>query len=111
MLFNMWDMKNPSDSIKDFVEKHKLQDNIHPFLKEYLYGKPIEIDKVIESILTIVLICEQADTGHPTATACTGGDISENPEAKAFSDLADCMVEECERRNRELPPTQAVQTH
>ena len=90
----------------------------HPEEKYYIFGNggaarlAEQLDvPLLAQIPLVADICEQVDTGHPTATACTGGDISENPEAKAFSDLADRTVEECERRNRELPPTQAVQTH
>ncbi|MDE6018492.1 MAG: Mrp/NBP35 family ATP-binding protein [Muribaculaceae bacterium] len=90
----------------------------HPEEKYYIFGnggaaRLAETMQVplLAQIPLVADICENADSGHPTATACSGGEISENPEARAFSDLADRVVEECDRRNRELPPTQAVQTH
>lgn len=90
----------------------------HPDEKYYIFGNggaarlAEELNvPLLAQIPLVADICEKADSGHPTATECTGGDISENPEAKAFSDLADRTVEECDRRNRELPPTLAVQTH
>ncbi|MDE6650392.1 MAG: Mrp/NBP35 family ATP-binding protein [Muribaculaceae bacterium] len=90
----------------------------HPEERYYIFGNGGAArlaDKMqvplLAQIPLVADICEMADNGHPTATECTGGEISENPEAKAFSNLADRVVEECERRNRELPPTRAVQTH
>lgn len=90
----------------------------HPEEKYYIFGNGGAV-RLAESMNVPLLaqiplvadICEMADNGHPTATECTGGVISENPEARAFSNLADRVVEECDRRNRDLPPTQAVQTH
>ncbi|MDE5814360.1 MAG: Mrp/NBP35 family ATP-binding protein [Muribaculaceae bacterium] len=90
----------------------------HPEEKYYIFGNggasrlAEELNvPLLAQIPLVADICEKADAGHPTATECTGGEISENPEARAFADLADRTVEECDRRNRELPPTQAVQTH
>ncbi|MDE5871847.1 MAG: Mrp/NBP35 family ATP-binding protein [Muribaculaceae bacterium] len=90
----------------------------HPEEKYYIFGNggaarlAEELNVPLLARIPLVAdICEKADSGHPSATECTGGPISENPEARAFSELADRMVEACDRRNRDLPPTQAVQTH
>ena len=90
----------------------------HPEEKYYIFGTggaarlAEELNVPLLARIPLVAdICEKADSGHPTATACTGGDLSENPEARAFAELAERTVAECDRRNRDLPPTKAVQTH
>ncbi len=90
----------------------------HPEEKYYIFGREgaarlaAELGvPLLAQIPLVADICEMADSGRPTAVQSTGGDISENPEARAFSDLAARVVEECARRNSELPPTQVVQTH
>ena len=60
-LFDDWDGNNPTNTLKHFIEKRNLQEKINPYVREYLYGKPIELDKVIETILTIVLPLYQKD--------------------------------------------------
>ncbi|MCM1489858.1 MAG: Mrp/NBP35 family ATP-binding protein [Muribaculum sp.] len=91
---------------------------LHPDEKYYIFGKEgavrlaEQLDvPLLAQIPLVADICEMADNGQPTAVQSTGGSISENPEAKAFSELADRVVEECNRRNTELPPTQVVMTH
>lgn len=90
----------------------------HPDERYYIFGKEgamrlaDQLDvPLLAQIPLVADIRQSADEGHPTAVECTGGIVSENPEAKAFSELADRVIEECERRNSELPPTQVVQTH
>ena len=89
----------------------------HPEEKYYIFGNggaarlAEELNvPLLAQIPLVADICEKADAGHPTATECTGGDLSENPEARAFADLADRTVEECDRRNRDLPPTPVSDT-
>ena len=90
----------------------------HPEEKYYIFGREgaarlaeeMQVP-LLAQIPLVADICEMADTGRPTAVECTGGDISETPEAKAFAALADRVTEECDRRNSELPPTKAVETH
>lgn len=91
---------------------------VHPDEKYYIFGRggavrlAEELDvPLLAQIPLVADICEMADNGQPTAVQTTGGEVSENPEAKAFSDLADRVVSECDRRNEALPPTQVVQTH
>lgn len=90
----------------------------HPDERYYIFGKEgalrlaEELDvPLLAQIPLVADIRQQADEGRPTAVECTGGSMSENPEAKAFSKFADRVVAECQRRNSELPPTQVVQTH
>lgn len=90
----------------------------HPEEKYYIFGNG-GAARLAEKMKTPLLaqiplvadICDKADSGCPTAVECSGDESSKNPEAKAFSQLAVRVVEECDRRNRELPPTQTVQTH
>lgn len=90
----------------------------HPEEKYYIFGKEGatrlagELNVPLLARIPLVAdICEMADSGRPTAVRTPDADISENPEARAFSDLADRVVAECDRRNSTLPPTQPVQTH
>ena len=46
-------------------------------------------------------ICESGDKGHPAA-------LDNNQAGEAFMDLADHLVEEVDRRNRDIRPTQKV---
>lgn len=91
---------------------------LHPEEKYYIFGnggaarlaEQLNVP-LLAQIPLVADICEKADSGEPTAVACTGAEVSVNPEARAFADLADRVVEECDRRNQTLPPTQPVQTH
>lgn len=87
----------------------------HPEEKYYIFGNggaarlAEELGvPLLAQIPLVADICENADTGHPTAVECTGGAVSEDPEARAFSELASRVVEECDKRNSTLPPTQTV---
>lgn len=97
----------------------------HPEEKYYIFGRDGG-SKLAEEVGVPVLariplvagICNDADSGMPTTlnlamTAGADGNNSEgvNPEAAAFSELADKVVEACERRNETLPPTSIVETH
>lgn len=90
----------------------------HPEEKYYIFGNggaarlAEELGVPLLAQIPLVSdICEKADTGHPTAVECTGGAVSEDPEARAFSELASRVVEECNKRNSTLPPTKAVEMH
>lgn len=90
----------------------------HPEEKYYIFGNggaarlAEELNvPLLAQIPLVADICRKADNGAPSAVEITGGDYSEDPEAAAFADLADRVVEECDRRNHSLPPTQVVQTH
>ena len=72
--------------------------------------------ELLAQIPLVADICDRADAGDPiahaiVADAATGGEISENPEALAFSNLADKVVEAVDRRNRMQPPTSKVEIH
>ena len=95
----------------------------HPQEKYYIFGNGGGIElaeklgvKLLVQIPLVAEICEQADLGSPTSTslvadALTGTLEGANPEALAFSLLADAIVEQCDERNRTLPPTKKVEVH
>lgn len=53
-----WDAKNPNNRLEKWLEKDK---KLHPLIHDYLYGKEIEIDKLIKSIFEIVLPIYKSD--------------------------------------------------
>lgn len=72
--------------------------------------------KLLVQIPLVAGICEDVDNGRPTssslaAKALTGAEETRNEEAVAFALLADSIVEQCNERNRNLPPTQKVEVH
>ena len=93
----------------------------HPEERYYIFGKDGGVKlaeklgvKLLVQIPLVAEICQQADMGSPTTTslvadALTGALGNENPEALAFSLLADAIVEQCDERNRTLPPTKKVE--
>lgn len=90
----------------------------HPEEKYYIFGNggaarlADELNvPLLAQIPLVADICEKADTGCPTAAACTGEEISSNPEALAFHELAVMAVHECDNRNANLPPTTPVEMH
>lgn len=95
----------------------------HPDEKYYIFGQgggerlAEEMGvKMIGQIPLVADICSAADNGAPTtvalqAASTTGAELTENPEAKAFSELADRIVAACDERNRTLPPTHKVETN
>ena len=95
----------------------------HPEEKYFIFGRDggrrLAEETGVELLAQIPLvadICDRADAGDPiahaiVADAATGGEISENPEALAFSNLADKVVEAVDRRNRMQPPTSKVEIH
>ena len=95
----------------------------HPEERYYIFGQgggerlAEEMGvKLLAQIPLVADICSDADNGAPTtvalqAAATTGTAASENPEAAAFSSLADKMAAGCGERNNTLPPTQKVETN
>ena len=93
----------------------------HPEEKYYIFGKEGGIKlaetlgvKILAQIPLVAGICEDADNGSPSALAAkslTGSPEFANPEALAFSILADAIVEQCDERNRKLPPSRKVETN
>lgn len=93
----------------------------HPDEKYYLFGNGGGVKlaeklgvPLLVQIPLVANICENADNGVPSsccleAKKLTGTPDNLNPEALAFSLLADVIVEKCEERNRNLPPTQKVE--
>lgn len=68
--------------------------------------------RLLAQIPLVADICATADNGAPTSTLLIEKEKMEiNPEAEAFSALADSIVEACEERNSQLPPTEKVDTH
>lgn len=95
----------------------------HPEERYYIFGQgggerlAEEMGvKLLAQIPLVADICSDADNGTPTTVALqavgtTGTAASENPEAAAFSSLADKIVAACDERNNTLPPTQKVETN
>lgn len=93
----------------------------HPEEKYYLFGNGGGIRlaeesgvKLLVQIPLVAAICTDADRGAPTsnslvAKSLTGTLDNANPEALAFYLLADSIVEQCDERNRTLPPTSKVE--
>lgn len=93
----------------------------HPEEKYYIFGrdggKRLADEAGVELLAQIPLvadICDRADAGEPiarsiVADSATGVTESENPEAAAFSTLADRVVAAIDRRNSMLPPTSKVE--
>lgn len=94
----------------------------HPEEKYYIFGEgggarlaDLLGVPLLAQIPLVADICEKADAGTPTAlqintASATGVSETENPEAMAFGKLAEKVVEACERRNLELPPSHKVET-
>ena len=89
----------------------------HPDEKYHIFGKDGGKElaaklgvKLLEQIPLVAGICEDADSGAPSATHISGKKAEElDEEAKAFNRLASAIVEQCHERNRQLPPTQKVE--
>jgi len=90
----------------------------HPDEKYFIFGQGGG-KKLAEATSTTLLaqiplvagICEHSDNGEPIARAITAdfGLSSTDPEALAFSSLADKVVDATDKRNREEPPTKKVE--
>ena len=93
----------------------------HPGEKYFIFGQGggsrLAEETGVELLAQIPLvadICDRADAGDPiahsiVAESATGGVQSENPEAEAFSVLADRVVAAVDRRNSNRPPTSKVE--
>ncbi|MEE1022045.1 MAG: Mrp/NBP35 family ATP-binding protein [Muribaculaceae bacterium] len=88
----------------------------HPDERYYIFGRDggarLAEETGVELLARIPLvadICGQADAGDPIVRSAGGTEAGENPEAEAFSTLADRVVEAVDRRNREQPPTAKVE--
>ena len=97
----------------------------HPDERYYIFGngggRRLAEETGVPLLAQIPLvadICDRADAGDPiarsagiVADSATGASVSENPEAEAFSRLADSVVEAVDRRNASLPPSAPVAMH
>lgn len=90
----------------------------HPDERYYLFGREGAMRLAEElhvnflaQIPLVADICEQGDSGRPVAINAEGAIDTTNPEAMAFSLLADSVVAAVAQRDEQLPPTQVVQTH
>ena len=93
----------------------------HPEERYYIFGEGGGAQlaeklgvKLLVQIPLVAGICEDVDNGKPTssslaAKSLTGDEESRNEEAIAFALLADSIVEQCDERNRSLPPTKKVE--
>ncbi|MCM1152147.1 MAG: Mrp/NBP35 family ATP-binding protein [Muribaculum sp.] len=93
---------------------------IHPDEKYFIFGKDGARrlaeetgTPLLAQIPLVANIRENADAGTPTSLALVAGADGSastlNPEAEAFSDLADKVVLACDKRNSDLPPTKKVE--
>lgn len=92
----------------------------HPEEKYYIFGKGGGAElakklgvKLLVEIPLVAGICEDVDNGRPSASLIASG---ENPvvvraDAKAFDLLAQNIVEQCDERNRNIPPTRKVEVN
>ena len=88
----------------------------HPEERDYIFGNGGAVKladrlgvKLLAQIPLVADICSTADCGAPTAVAMAEeGKEPLNPEVEAFGNLAQAIVDACEERNRELPPTSVV---
>lgn len=92
----------------------------HPDERYYIFGhdggaelaKTLGVE-LLGQIPLVANIRENADAGTPVAlgaaASMSGTDASMNPEAEAFSALADAVVKAVDVRNATQAPTQAVQ--
>lgn len=95
----------------------------HPDERYYIFGngggRRLAEESGVPLLAQIPLvadICDRADAGNPiarsiVADSATGGDASENPEAEAFSALAQSVVDAVAKRNATLPPSAPVAMH
>lgn len=97
----------------------------HPDERYYIFGngggRRLAEESGVPLLAQIPLvadICDRADAGDPIARSAgivagsaTGASVSENPEAEAFSRLADSVIEAVDRRNASLPPSAPVTMH
>lgn len=94
----------------------------HPDEKYYIFGKEgakklaEELNAPLLAQIPLVAdICESGDAGAPSGLSLTAGldgtEASVSPQAAAFAKLAERVIEECDRRNSQLPPTETVKTH
>lgn len=93
----------------------------HPDEKYYIFGNgggrrlAAETDEELLAQIPLVAdICDRADRGTPVSIVAdnlTGALPTLNPEAEAFSTLADKVVAAIDRRNDTLPPTEKVEIH
>lgn len=93
----------------------------HPDEKYYIFGngggRRLAAETGVELLAQIPLvadICDRADRGTPVSIVAdnlTGALPTLNPEAEAFSTLADKVVAAIDRRNDTLPPTEKVEIH
>lgn len=93
----------------------------HPDEKYYIFGKGGGVSlaeklgvKLLVQIPLVAGICEDVDNGIPTSSLLnlnpeTGETVLKNLEAEAFAMLATSIVEQCEERNKNLPPTRKVE--
>ena len=64
-LFEWWDEENSiHNTIQMFVEKQHLENSIHPIVKKYLYGKPINNTELVSSIFTTTLPIYRTNKGE-----------------------------------------------
>ena len=95
----------------------------HPDEKYYIFGRggarrlAEELDvRLLAEIPLVAGICSDADSGQPTSLSLQAAELTGNsayisPEAQAFRNLADNVIQAVDRRNSQLPPTEKVEVN
>lgn len=93
----------------------------HPEEKYFIFGNGGGVRladelgvKLLAQIPLVADICNDGDSGEPTALTLSGSDgsaVYPGPEAVAFGELADAVVKACDERNSQLPPTEKVEVN
>lgn len=88
----------------------------HPDEKYYIFGEGGAVKlaeemgvRLLARIPLVMDIRSRADGGSPVAVELEENPSTENPEARAFGQLADNVVEAVDERNSQLPPTHKVE--
>ncbi len=88
----------------------------HPDERYYIFGEGGAVKlaeeqgvKLLAQIPLVMGIREHADDGAPVAVALQEDPATENPEARAFSELAGNVTAAVAARNESLPPTRKVE--
>lgn len=88
----------------------------HPDERYYIFGDGGAVKlaeeqglKLLAQIPLVMDIRAHADDGAPVAVALQEDPTTKNPEARAFSELADNVVAAVAARNETLPPTRKVE--
>ena len=90
----------------------------HPDEKYFIFGEGGAVRlaekegvKLLARIPLVMDIREKSDSGEPVAVELEKAPSTANPEAKAFGELAENVVNAVRERNEQLPPSRKVEMH